>query len=360
MKIRRPVHCLLCQVTCRATSNPNRYKHPKAEDCLVTVVDRWGICADDVVEPEKPKQPPPFEVEGLVMFPHVEDVLPEIFAAAGVPRLGGQSTGRGWSSVSTFQKCRYLWKRKYLDQVRDAGIGSERPARAMGTLIHTFLAIYYTRMIEPDYPLTPEMVRDQLKLKANPILVDEGYRFFVGYALFYQNEEIMPLAVEYNLVDPRTGDSCRFDLIAFFPNEAPGRPAGTYEIEHKSSQRFDYATKNGWPNDGEVIGQLRLWKDLGLDKRFGSLQGAMINLIGTQKVEQQFHRSIVPLLDWQISGHRQDLKLWESDIHTSIATGIFPRSRASCVHRYGMCDLFDECAVGETTDGSPINVDVEE
>lgn len=355
---------MLCDRTCRATSNPNRYKHPVlAEDernCLVVVVDRWGICADGVVEPVKREPPPLFEVEGLIMFPPVDDVLIEIFAAAGVPRLGGQSTGRGWSSVSTFQKCPYLWKRKYFDEARQVGIGSERPARAIGTLIHTFLAIYYTRMIEPDYPLTPEMVRDQLKLKANPLLVDEGYRFFVGYALFYQNENIEPLAVEYNIVDPRTGESCRYDLIAFFPEDAPGRLAGTYEIEHKSAGRFDYATKSGWPNDGEVIGQLKLWTDLSLDKRFGPLRGAMINLIGTQKKEQQFHRMIVPVLDWQLEGHRQDLKLWEVGIRNAIATGIFPRSRVSCVHRYGMCDFFDECASGEMTEGQPPVLDSEE
>lgn len=350
MKIRPPVYCLLCGRKCRATSNTNRYKHPiipeDERNCLVIVVDRWGICADDVVEPERPPQPPPFEVEGMTIFPRVDEVLIEIFAGAGVPKLGGQSTGRGWSSISTFQKCPYLWKRKYLDEAREAGIGSVAPALEIGILIHVLLAVYYTRMIDQGYPLTVEMVRDKLKAKANPTLVDEGWVYFVGYALYYQNENIVPLAVEYNIVDPRTGESCRYDLIAFFPEDAPGRPAGTYEIEHKSAGRFDYPTLNGWQNDGEVIGQIKLWKDLGLDKRFGPLQGAIVNIIGKQKY-QQFHRTIVAAQTWQVDGHRQDLKLWEAQIRTSIATGIFPRARASCVHRYGMCESFDHCSTAE-------------
>jgi hypothetical protein len=246
---------------------------------------------------------------------------------------------------STFQRCPHLFKRKYVEQ-RQPGLFVESPSLAIGTLIHVFLASHYTRMIEPEYLLAPEVVHDAVKLYANPEFVGEAWRVFSAYRVYYSLEIIQPLAIEYDLKDPRTGESCRYDLIAYLPEGIAGYRPGTYVYEHKSASRFDSDTLEGWACDGEVIGQAALWKRLGLDLRFGKLQGVMINLLGKHKVPQ-FYRTLVSPDSIQIASHLDDLKRWESLIQLSTASNSFPRARGGCLGRYGRCVFFDECATVE-------------
>jgi intein/homing endonuclease len=195
---------------------------------LVRVTDAWGVALDETAG-RTVSEPEPID---MMFFPFVDEVLGEMFASYGLPRLGGASSGQGWSSVSTFQRCPYAWYRKYTLKAK-ATFLVEPPALAIGSLVHTYLAVYYQRMIDPAYPLTPEMVRDHARGYANPEFVNEAWRVFAFYQLYYSKEVIQPLAVEYDLKDPRTGSSCRYDLVAFFPEAVMGRPAGTYVIEHK-------------------------------------------------------------------------------------------------------------------------------
>jgi hypothetical protein len=317
--------------------------HPETDDCEVRFTDEWGVAVAPPQAPT-PETAAPDEID-LKVYPTVDEVLIEIFTKANLPRLGGQSTGRGWSSISTYQRCPHLFKRKYVEQ-RQPGLFVESPSLAIGTLIHVFLATHYTRMIEPEYLLAPEVVHDAVKMYANPEFVGEAWRVFSAYRVYYSLETIQPLAIEYDLKDPRTGESCRYDLIAYLPEGVAGYRPGTYVYEHKSASRFDSDTLEGWACDGEVIGQAALWKRLGLDLRFGKLQGVMINLLGKHKVPQ-FHRTLVSPDSIQIASHLDDLKRWESLIQLSTASNNFPRARGGCLHRYGRCAYFDECATGE-------------
>lgn len=342
--------CLLCERQLSPMPGTDYQQHPKAEDCYVKITDRFGIAIDcDAAKPvevlEVVAEPPEdFEIR---IFPFVEEVLQEIFDARNLKRLGGASSGRGWTSFSYYQRCPYLWYRRYIKPLEHRPIVITEPAsRAIGTLIHTFLAIYYTRMIVPDYPLTPNVVRDELLLKANPDYVHEGWRVFCAYALYRQFDNIQPLAIEYDLRDPRTGESCRYDLIAFFPEDFGELLAGTYILEHKSTDRFDDNSLNGWANDGECLGQVMLWQRLGLDNRFGPLKGLIVNLLGKQK-EPKFHRTLVAPQSWQIIQHRNDLKRWEGFIQLASGLDNFPRSRGNCIGRYGKCDLYDYCSSTE-------------
>jgi hypothetical protein len=341
--------CFLCGETLEPIPGRNFQTHPEREDCLVRLTDQHGIAVDEVPEIVRREEPTNdfFEELDIKMFPFVEDALRDIFAKYGLARLGGVSTGRGWSSFSTWQLCRYLYKRRYVEPLHGNSIMpiAEPEARAIGTVIHALLAVYYTRMIVPDYPLTPELLRDELVVKANPEFIHEGWRVFLAYALYYQGENIAPLAIEHDLRDPRTNESCRFDLIAYFAESTYELRAGTYILEHKSSGRFDQATLN-WANDGEVIGQVMLWKRLRLDLRYGELKGVIVNILGKQK-EPKMHRVIVSPSMWQVDQHVSDLKQNEAEIQVAKATGRFPRSRASCIHRYGLCDLYDHCCTTE-------------
>lgn len=333
---------MLCEAPLEAQPD-GRQRHPETDDCDVRLTDAWGVAiaeakVDDVVHE------PPEQID-IKTYPFVDEVLAELFAKAAVPRLGGVSSGRGWSSISHFQRCPYAWNRRYRQQKKPWFL-VESPSLAIGTMIHTFLASYYTLMIEPDFELTPEVIYEVTKRFANPAFVEEAWRVFVAYRLYYSLEVIQPLAIEYDLKDPRTGESCRFDLIAFFREAIDGRTPGTYVLEHKSASRFDSDTLDGWPNDGEVIGQVALWKRLGLDLRFGKLQGVIVNILGKHKVPQ-FHRTTVSPESWQIEAHLDDLRRWEGLIQLSVSTNSFPRARNGCLNRFGRCDYFDHCATGE-------------
>lgn len=343
--------CVLCQVELDDVEGSSLLVHPPREDCPnIQFTDSYGIAVDP--EEESALEPEPgtpavdfFEELDIRLFPFVEEALIQIFTSYGLPRLGGVSTGRGWSAFSTYQRCKHLFYRRYVEPIAQVSImpALEHEARAVGTLIHAFLAVYYTRMIQHDYPLTPDLLRDELLKKANPALVDEGWRVFLAYSLYYQDEEIMPLAVEYDLRDPRTGESCRYDLVAFFPKAQSDRLPGTYILEHKSASRFDDDTLNGWANEGEVLGQVMLWKRLKLNLRYGELRGVIVNILGKHK-EPKFHRTTVGPETWLSAQHARDLKYWEAQIALSRATNRWPHSRANCISRYGKCDLFDHCA----------------
>jgi len=340
--VARSTTCLLCDAELEALPD-GLQKHPEVGDCDVRLTDAWGV-AVPVPETNGVEHDPPQTID-IKMFPLVDEVLDAIFGERGLRRLGGMSSGKGWSMFTTYQRCPYLYQQKYLRD-RKPPMFVESPSLAIGTLVHVFLAVFYARMVIGDYPFTPEEICDRTKAKANPEFVDEAWRVFSAYRAFYSIEKILPLAIEYDLRDPRTGESCRFDLIAYFEESIAGRPPGTYVMEHKTASRFDQDTLEGWVVDGEVLGQVALWERLGLDLRFGKLRGVIVNLLGKHKVPQ-FHRTLVAPESWQIKSHLDDLKRWEGLIQLSKSTGSFPRARTGCIGRYGRCSFFDSCATGE-------------
>jgi PD-(D/E)XK nuclease superfamily protein len=345
MIIRRN-RCLLCGINLEPFEDGSgRQHHPPFDGCEVEFTDAFGV-AIELQEIQPPSQD---GVINLNVFPLVDDVLHEVFDQYNLKRLGGVSSGRGWSSFSLYQRCPYAWKRRHLDNAPRGEIFVEIPALAIGTLIHAFLALYYTSMmVGSEYALlTPEIVYERVRARANPEFVAEAWRVFCAYTNYYHDEKIQPLAIEHDLRDPRTGESCRYDMIAFLPEERLGLIPGTYIVEHKSASRFDQDTLEGWSNDGEVLGQTALWRKLGLDKRFGDLQGVIVNILGKHK-EPRFHRTIVSPTSMQLDQHERDLRHWEGLIQLSRSTGVFPRARAGCINRYGRCEHYDHCMAAES------------
>ena len=340
---------MLCSVQLQAVAHHGIQRHPQAATCRVRYTDAFGVCltdeealiADTIAdEPPEPQGPP----ESLFdLHPPVEWVLGELFASFGLPRLGGISTGKGWSGYAAAQRCLYLWRKRYIE--RQSGMISERRSLAIGTLVHTLLALHYANQLKRYTEITPQVCHDYLITRANPELVREGWRVFQSYRLYYAYDPLQPLAVEYDLKDPRTGESCRYDLIGYYSKPSPGRVAGTYVFEHKTSERFDFDTLEGWAGDGEVIGEAALWRRLGLDKRFGPLRGVVINILGKQQ-EPKFHRTTVAPSQTLIDAHFDDLRRWDGLLALCKASNNFPRSRANCIGRYGRCDWWEHCATG--------------
>jgi hypothetical protein len=299
--------------------------------------------------PRRPVSKPSFNIsvdlDGQYPWRLYEESLAEIFEKAGLPRLGGASGTLGWSSFSTFQRCAYLWKRTYLDGVRDDNPATGEPkARVIGSAVHTYLAFHYQKQIDVQFPLIPDDVNDQLRVMGcNPEYLDEAWRLFSAYRQFYMVDPLVPMAVEYLAVDPKTGESCRFDMIARLDKNWGAFPAGAYVVEAKTVPRFGDVELTGWMGDGEIIGQAMLWKRLKLDRKFGKLQGVMMNLIGKQK-DPEFTRVNVAVMPWQIKAHARDLQQTQALRNLFISLDAFPRSRANCVNRYGKCNNFEACA----------------
>lgn len=368
--------CILCGVTLARASVEGFWLHPEVDTCNVRIADVDGVSVDDnyVVEDgviyelapadAAPVDPPPAEAgvelpADLIMldgsdtpspFVSAEWALEEIFARYSVPRLGGASGDFGWSSFSTFQKCPYLWKRRYLDSKR--GLLSQAPAAPaleIGTLVHVFLGVKYACQIDSAYPLTVETLHAELVQAAvTPDYLHEAWRVTRAYWAFYAIDTgWRPLAVEHHVVDPKTKHSCRIDVIMHRDESAPGLPAGTYLWDHKTASRFDYATLNGWKNDGEIIGLWDLYERTKMRRRFGELQGICVNIIGKQKVPN-FHRTWVFPSRALVRDHRTSLRVWSAAIETAQALGSFPRARAACVTKFGqLCDEFDGCSQDE-------------
>ena len=124
---------------------------------------------------------------------------------------------------------------------------------------------------------------------------------------------------------------------------------GVYTADHKTSGRFDQATLKGWHNDGGVLQQIDLYDRLKVEKRFGKLQGHLINMIGKQ-IKPKFERIFVPPLPATIRDHRKSLRVWNATINLAREMNHFPRSRGNCIHRYGKCALYDHCAGHSSSD----------
>lgn len=268
----------------------------------------------------------------------IDDALEEIFKRHKMDRLGGAS-GRGWSSYATFQRCPYLYKVTYIDGER----GVAAMALETGSAFHTFMALHYLWMLDENLSLTPDVCRDELMnsgARVEAILA--GWKCYESYRDHYANDYLYPLAIE-DWAQGHRGNTCRYDLIAKVVADQPGIQAGTWIIEHKTAARFTADLLEGWHNDGEILGQIMVWKQAKLDKKYGKLRGTIVNIVGKQKIPQ-FQRVVVPAQAWHVSGHDDDLKVWAALQEMYRATDTWPKARNNCVHRYGLCSLFQHCS----------------
>lgn len=117
-------------------------------------------------------------------------------------------------------------------------------------------------------------------------------------------------------------------------------------VTHNTASRFTMDLLQGWHNDGEILGQIMVWKQAKLDKKYGKLRGTIVNIVGKQK-KPQFERVIVPAQAWHVREHTQDLQVWALYQQMCRTTGLWPKARNNCVGRYGMCDLFSHCATND-------------
>lgn len=368
----KPKACLLCGVALVATAWPTLYTHPIEGTCTVRVTNALGLSVDDLyfiadddgqvyqrgedVE-DAPSFGGPDLTSGTVYDPTGGDVAflsadggaRRLFEHAGLPFLGGMSGLRGWSSISTYQTCPYLWKMQYGGGNKDV-INPDMPkseSLEIGTLLHLFTAIHYQRIITPDYAISPEDAVTFLRhVLVTPAYVDYAWGLFEAYRLEYADELewMTPLAVEHLAADPRDGVSCRWDLVFRIDRAHGGQLPGVYVCNTKTASDKGKTTMDQWHNDGQILGEVDLYSRLKYEKLWGPLRGACINLVIKTKVPQ-FHRTWVSPPKSVLRSHRYERAIWIAQMELAAATGLYPRSRASCVTKWrGLCQLFDHCA----------------
>jgi len=321
----------------------------------MTVIDSQGSQVSQVTHDADPKQVNITPVPSVIVPPKpsgivymgrdpsimsMDDALNKAFDLYGMPRLGGAS-GRGWSRISTMQRCMYLYKRRYLDGER----GHPSAALEIGSAFHTLMALHYRGMREPDLKITPERLhRELIELGADMHNINESWRIYEAYVAYYGDSDyLIPMAEEEFAGEPDGNNTCRYDMIARVEPGDHTIPPGTWLIEHKTSSRFDTAMLQSWRNDGEIIGQIMIWKAAKLTRKYGKLRGVIVNIVGKQKIPK-FERVIVPVQAWQTRTHKKDLQIWNAFEQLCSATNTWPRSRTHCTTKYGPCSMFDACA----------------
>jgi hypothetical protein len=283
----------------------------------------------------------------------VDKALADISAAHGLPMISGGS-GKGWSYWSTLQKCPYAFYLKYVEPMELED--TEEPFHmAVGSVVHALLAWHY---LPPriaygaggkKLTATPGKLKSLLEAAGcNPEVIYTAWRVYSAYDSRYEDDYLQPLAVEFPALDPLTGYTCRYDMIAEVGKGAPQHmERGVYIVEAKTASTFTRDTLEGWNMDGEILGEIALWDRSGAQRRFGKLTGLMVNILGKQKTPQ-FHRYIVvPKPAWS-ELHLQNLNYLaalERRLRKRTALGKpWPRYNSSCIHRYGRCFFHDHCS----------------
>lgn len=371
--------CLLCGAKLTESPYEGLFLHPVVQSaaCRVQVTDQLGLSVDELygvddqglfareavpvddvtamaVSPLAQMNASGMIIDGDAVggqtsaFLSADSGAKKLFEAAGLPFLGGMSGKKGWSSISTYQKCKYLWWAKYgsVKPVIDDDI-PRGEALEIGILVHLFLAIHYSAIIDSAYPLTPTKAHEFLQaVLVTPSYLEKAWQLFQGYLVEHHDELewMVPLAVEHLAFDPRDENSCRWDLVFAVTKPHNGILPGVYVVNSKTASTGGIVTMNRWKNDGQIFGEVDLYSKLKYEKIWGPLRGACINLI-IKTQNPSYRRVWVFPSKNTLRSHNYDRAIWVADMAMAAATGLYPRSRASCVTEYqGLCELHDHCA----------------
>jgi hypothetical protein len=275
----------------------------------------------------------------------------EVFAAFGIPPLGGQSAD-GWSKVSDFLRCPYRYFLRYElgAEVPDAGNGGD-PNLEVGSLVHVGLAVHYASMLpqgapgwHPNYP-SPLDFLDAVEASGVELgHVVRARQLLYGYWEHYNPDNLEPLAIEVPAGIEGVHTS-RFDMVA-------RRDDGTWITEHKSSYRETEEVIEGWYLDGEVVGEVYSWRLANLSQKYGPLAGVLINLLFKTN-PPKFRRLEVPISSEVVEWYARDRAHWGSvrDHYRNI--GYWPRKLTGCFSYNRFCGYRPHCR-----DGSPTLVEL--
>ncbi len=257
-------------------------------------------------------------------------------------------SGRGWSTYATLQRCPQQYKLRILDGMQ----GPEGKGRAIGSAYHALLAVFYQLQVSPEF-FVGKTVDGFIELLYNTEVsaefVAEAVRLFRAYLANYEVDYLTPKFVELRTEDVN-GNSCRYDLVATVEDDNSDVTKGLWIVEHKTASVFDQYSLSGWFADGEIIGEMMVWKNSDAERLWGPINGVIVNIVGKQK-QPKFARVVVPYQQHLIDSHIRDLRAWRAQAQIYGAHEYWPRSRSACVTKFGPCEFFDHCLEEENTCG---------
>ncbi len=325
-----------------------------------------------------------FEIHG-VMDPdpsttvNIDQATAAIFERLGWPLLGGPS-GRGWSYFSVAGRCGQLFKK--LHDVEPGRLTEKIHGEPLqiGALFHTLEALYYGAGLGEAYVL-PErggLVSEEIKLagrrkrfqvpataaddflnelkalcdsdKPSPpaSIIQQAERCFDIHTNWWgDREDVTPLGVEVFARHPKTGYTCRYDLIARVGKNDPELPEGVIAFEKKTAKWIDEKYLEGWNLDGEVLGQIMCWESSGMAEMFGPLAALVVDVVSKGKTPD-CRRVVLPPTLHAVQNHEKWVRWTEAEIHQWRALGAYPQRFGNCWGRYGRCEEFDNCVLGLT------------
>lgn len=334
----------------------------------------------------------------------IDEAVDAIFVEKGWPLLGGPS-GRGWSHFSVAQRCARLFQATYDSQgdgnAHRKTLGGVVPAPLqIGALFHTLEALYYgvalgdNALVMPDrkglcapafrgpgrsklWPSNPNAADELLvalkamcgvsdtaleeQLKASvgqtPLpeaparapslsVILEAERLFDAHTRHWGKvEDVTPLAIEWFAADEQLGYTCRYDAIMRVGDKDPIIPPGVYIFERKTAKWLDESYLESWTIDGEILGQIHCWHHSDCERRFGKLDGVVMDVVSKGKIPE-CRRIVIPPDIPMAQAHARWIEMTKASISLWRALRVYPQSFANCFGRYGRCSQWSNCALG--------------
>jgi hypothetical protein len=337
----------------------------------------------------------PLDFEARLCQP-IEAAIELVCNELDLPLIGGPS-GKGWSRVSTAQRCPRLFS---IEHVIGAGQEARNPAAPLqiGALYHFLQALYYAAGLGPCalsdkgliaeaaighrrgkrpkfFEVPPNAADEALKLlkeMSTPLeadlqatvegteksprpsakIVAEAERCFDAHTQYYGegNEDVIPLAIEWWANNDPLDYTCRYDIIARLGEQDPlcsdALPPGSVVVfERKTAAYLSEMAQSGWFLDGEILGELLNWQPSGCEALFGPLAAVVVDIV-TKAKKQQFLRVVVPPTTPAVANHGKWIRYMQAEMHRWEATGVYPQYFTQCFDKWGKCGAFDLCAGG--------------
>lgn len=222
----------------------------------------------------------------------------------------------GWSSVSTYQICPYLFQHKARAESYFTSAGF---SREVGNLVHWLMELRYEsgKILSVD---TWGIKQALLELNTSASVIEEGIRVFEAYQSHYgpygENERYLrPLGVETEIMAESLKKTFRLDLYARFTDH-PTLPDGVYFIDHKTVSAYTDQWMRQWAKDGQVLTghHAALYGAIPIT----DYRGIIINGVGKQKKTPKFERVFCEPDPDKLAMFLEEVQLWDAQISFSL------------------------------------------
>jgi hypothetical protein len=268
-------------------------------------------------------------------------------------RIGGP-TEYGWHTFEPSFRC---WREAYFTNTKTEANHNPNSsfALAVGTIVHEFLAAYYTtfmpeKTFTPNGEKSPEALYTMLCTNGYADEANEAKRLFDAYLKKYDGKDsylaegVKIIAIEHHVKrtfpwgDPYTA---RADMVLKMPD-------GYWLVDHKTTAARTTEFVEGWQAEPGIIGLM--WA---CQEEFKPLRGVSINGIVKTKVPD-FDRFMYALDERMVSGFLDMMRFHSAEKAVARLAG-YPPNFSACFRKMGShvgkCRFFSRCVYGMEQNG---------